>query len=157
MGGLEVSKDVNYSLEEIGDRLAIQSVIARYVHALDSGDIELLDDVFLSDAEFDLTSAGGLRGSWPELKSYFSNEHRAKFARDFHLFSNVLVEFDEGRATAQTRSKVINPRVLPHADGSAALGEIAVGVYQDSWRRSPDGWRIARRVWTRAFVLQVSA
>jgi ketosteroid isomerase-like protein len=50
-----MTTDDPYSPGEIADRLAIEQVIARYVHALDARDYDALDDVFCPDARFDLT------------------------------------------------------------------------------------------------------
>jgi SnoaL-like domain len=66
-----VATDSPYCLDEIADRLAIEQVIARYVHALDARDYDTLDDVFLPDARFDLTEAGGIAGPWVEVKRYY--------------------------------------------------------------------------------------
>jgi hypothetical protein len=146
-----VTKDAEFSLGEIADRLAIQHVIARYVHAIDSHDIETLDDVFLPDAEFDLTSAGGLKSSWPDIKVFFQTGHQERFAIDFHLFSNTKIDFDENRTGAVSSTKVFNPRRVAAHD-TAEYQEFAVGVYRDTWRKVGDGWRIAQRVWTRTLV-----
>ena len=54
-----MATDGLFSLDEIADRLAIEQVIARYVHALDARDYDALDDVFLPDTCFDLTEGGG--------------------------------------------------------------------------------------------------
>jgi hypothetical protein len=53
-----LATDRPYSPDEVADRLEIEQVIARYVHALDARDYDILDDVFLPDTRFDLTEAG---------------------------------------------------------------------------------------------------
>ncbi len=72
-----MATDGSYSLDEIADRLAIGQVIARYVHALDARDYDTLDDVFLPDTRFDLTEAGGIAGSWVEVKRYYQDNLEA--------------------------------------------------------------------------------
>jgi hypothetical protein len=92
-----MATDGLYSLDEIADRLGIEQVIARYVHALDARDYDALDDVFLPDTCFDLTEGGGIAGSWTEVKRYYQDNLEA-FADYQHVFSNVLLEFDTAAA-----------------------------------------------------------
>ena len=143
--------DQPYGIEEIADRLAIQDVLSRYVHALDSREIDVLDDVFTPDADFDLSQAGGKIAPWREIKKYFEGDHQRRFELDFHLFSNIKIEFAKGRDTATTRSKVFNPRGTRQPDGSL-VHSIAVGFYEDEWVRTPDGWRVKKRTWYRSFA-----
>jgi len=142
--------DGSYSAGEIADRLAIEQVIARYVHALDARDYDRLDDVFLPDTRFDLTEAGGIAGSWVEVKRYYQ-ENLEAFVDYQHVFSNVLLEFDAERRAARSRSKVINPCGTMGSDGKRHHFEI-VGAYEDSWRRVPEGWRIAERTWRHGWI-----
>jgi hypothetical protein len=145
-----VATDHLYSADEIADRLAIGQVIARYVHALDARDYDTLDDVFLPDARFDLREAGGIAGSWAEVKRYYQDNLEA-FVDYQHVFSNVLLEFDADRRAARSRSKVINPCGMMGGDGKLHHFEI-VGACEDSWRRVPDGWRIAQRTWRHGWI-----
>lgn len=145
-----MATDSPYSLDEIADRLAIEQVIARYVHALDARDYDTLDDVFLPDARFDLTEAGGIAGSWVEVKRYYQDNLGA-FVDYQHVFSNVLLEFEAERRTARSRSKVINPCGMMGGDGELHHFEV-VGWYEDGWRRVPDGWRITERTWRHGWI-----
>lgn len=145
-----MAADSPYSPRETADRLAIEQVIARYVHALDARDYDRLDDVFLPDARFDLSEAGGIVGSWLEVKRYYQ-DNLAAFADYQHAFANVLLEFDAGGSSARSRSKVINPCGMVGGDGTLHHFEI-VGVYEDSWRRVPDGWRITERTWRHGWI-----
>ena len=57
-------------LTEIADRLEIQDVYARYVHAVDKADYATLEErVFTSDATFDYSQADGPVISWSELRA----------------------------------------------------------------------------------------
>ena len=71
-----MATDRPFSLEEIADRLAIEYVIARYVHALDARDYDALDDAFMPDTWFDLTEAGGITGSSVKVKRVLPGEPR---------------------------------------------------------------------------------
>ncbi|MCU1415652.1 MAG: hypothetical protein JWN80_2992 [Microbacteriaceae bacterium] len=150
-----VVTDLPYSQGELADRIAIEAVLARYVHALDRHEIDLLDDVFLPEAKFDLSSSGGPVARWDSMKKFFRDEYAHRYAADFHLFSSIAIEFDQLRSTATSRSKVFNPRRLLGREPSAH--EIAVGVYTDSWRKVADGWRIEARVWARALLIPIPA
>jgi hypothetical protein len=141
--------DSPYTSAELADRLAIEQVIARYVHALDARDYDRLDDVFLPDTRFDLSEAGGIVGSWLEVKRYYQ-DNLAAFVDYQHAFTNVLLEF-HGRRRAHSRSKVINPCGMIGGDGELHHFEV-VGAYEDDWRRVPDGWRIAERTWRQGWI-----
>ena len=145
-----MATDSPYSPEEIADRLAIEQVIARYVHALDARDYDALDDVFAADARFDLTEAGGIAGSWAEVKKYYQDNLGA-FADYQHVFANVLVEFDAGRRGARSRAKVINPCGMTGSDGALHHFEVT-GSCEDVWRRVPDGRRITGRTWRHGWI-----
>jgi hypothetical protein len=145
-----MATDYPYSLGEISDRLAIDQVIARYVHALDARDYDTLDDVFMPETRFDLTEAGGIADSWIEVKRYYQDNLEA-FIDYQHVFSNVLLEFDIGRQGARSRSKVINPCGMLGGDGKLHHFEV-VGWYEDGWRRMPDGWRIIERTWRHGWI-----
>ena len=56
------------SLEEISDRLEIQHRINLYCHALDNGEWDELDEVFLSDAMMDFSCLGLAPLTWREMK-----------------------------------------------------------------------------------------
>ena len=143
--------DPEYSLAEVADRLAIEQVIARYVHAIDLRDYDALDDVFTPDAVFDLAAAGGINGTWAaEIKPWYAANLEA-FALYFHAFTNVRLDLDADRTGAASRSKVINPAAMRGEDGELHHFEI-VGAYEDRWRRTADGWRIAERTWIHGWI-----
>lgn len=160
-----MTADKPMSIDEVVDRMAIQDVLARYVHAIDQRDWDDLDNVFLPGTRFDLTTAGSIAAPWSEVKPHLKT-NLARFVRDFHHFSSIKIDFGPDGNTASTKSKVINPRGLQRAggdgsgtDGSGGAGggeelryEMAFGVYYDQWRRTGDGWRITERVWKRAFL-----
>jgi 3-phenylpropionate/cinnamic acid dioxygenase small subunit len=137
-------------LDHVEARLAIYDVMAHYVHALDDRDYDALDSVFTPDAMFDLTTAGGIRDSWPVVKRWFaSNLH--VFVDYFHLIGNIRISFDDGGETARTRSKVINPCGLKGEDGRVHHFE-TIGSYDDVWVCTPDGWRISERTWNHGWI-----
>jgi hypothetical protein len=144
-------KDEPLSAQEVADRLAIEGVIARYVHGLDAGRIDDLDDVFAPDAHVNLSSAGLPDVDWPDMKRYFETRHQETFPIDHHLFGNFLFDFDPDGVTATTRYKVVNVRTV-RQDGAPDRAETVVGFYTDTWKRREDGWRIVDRVWKRRMI-----
>ena len=65
-------------LQEISDSIEIQDLLTRYCNAIDSKKYEMLDSVFTQDAIIDYTSAGGIRGTLPEIR-HGSPRHLACF------------------------------------------------------------------------------
>ena len=132
-------------LNEIGDRLEIQDVYARYVHAVDRADYETLADrVFTSDASFDYSQANGPVLSWDELRAIDMFGGNG-FEHIFHITSNLVVDFDESRASATCCSKTFNPWARD-VDGRATAFQVH-GTYYAVVVRTERGWRIASRRW----------
>lgn len=140
----------NNNLDELVSRIAIQDTLARYAYAIDRRDFDVLDDIFLPDAYFDLSSGAGVAGTWPQIRAHLQRG-LASFVLDFHHFSSIVVEFGAEPGTATSESKVINPRTRRDDEGRLHR-EVAFGVYHDRWRRTGRDWRIAERVWRRAWV-----
>ena len=55
---------------EVLDRLAIREVLAKYMLAMRTHDLDLMDDVFTADAVIDYTAIGGSRAPWSETKPW---------------------------------------------------------------------------------------
>lgn len=123
------------------DRLAIQDVLTRYAHALDSRQPALLEQVFLADADIDYRAAGGVRGGLQEWQDWL-HPSMARFDSWQHLLANFVIEVDGDRATALTRC--YNPLQGHREDGSRYVVH-AGARYEDELVRTEAGWRIARR------------
>lgn len=142
--------DAEYSAREVADRLAIAEQINRYVWALDDHQYDLMDDVFLPECRFDMTSAGGIKGTWKaDVKAYFDENLRA-FENYIHTFTNVQITFGEDGDTAVSRSKVLNPCGL-RIDGKLRHFE-TTGEYRDNWVRTPEGWRVQERTFVLSHI-----
>jgi 3-phenylpropionate/cinnamic acid dioxygenase small subunit len=130
------------STQQISDRIEIDDLLIRYARAIDSRDWALLDTCFTPDAWVDYTSSGGVKGKYPEVRAWLEKA-LAPFAAMMHFLGNTTLELAGDRAHARTY--VINPMGFPKPDGS--LHVFTVGAhYVDELVRSPDGWRIAKRV-----------
>lgn len=127
--------------QDVLDRLEIESVLRRYAWALDAREFDRLDDVFTHDASLDYTTAGGIKGSYGEVKAWLARV-LPHFAAYQHLISNVEVTVSGDTATS--RAAFYNPMGHDRADGTRAYFHCG-GEYHDHWVRTDDGWRIDDR------------
>jgi hypothetical protein len=137
-------------LREISDRLEIQELFARYSHAIDTMDWDLLDEVFTVDADIDYTTMGGIRGGLAAQKEFLAANLPTLFKPGYqHMVSNTLFEIDGD--TARTRTLCFNPMVLEDQ-----VRVLFCGLwYRDVLRRVDGRWRIAERVEDRGWMLDV--
>ena len=137
------------SIEEISDRLEIQELFARYSHAIDSKQFDLLRDVFTPDAWIDYTATGGAKGALEEIIAYLK-EVLPGFPAYQHLVANCIIELDGDTATSRTMCH--NPMVLAQGEDGRIAQMMVVGLwYVDELVRTPAGWRIRQRVEEQSF------
>jgi 3-phenylpropionate/cinnamic acid dioxygenase small subunit len=136
---------VGYTPQEVADRAEIHDVIVRYGWAIDTKDWDLLDRCFTEDAYLDYTSnPGGKEGPYPKVRAWLAKVMSA-FPVTQHLMANIDVNLDGDRAIVRTM--VTNPQGAATREGP--LHFFYVGArYDDDFVRTPDGWRIAKRVET---------
>jgi SnoaL-like domain len=125
------------------DRLEIDDLLLRYATAIDARNWDLLDSVFTEDAHLDYRSAGGIAGSFPEVRRWLS-EVLPIFTWTQHLVVNRVVEIDPSGDMARARSIFQNPNQCL-VDGEPWLFTVG-GCYHDKLQRHPVGWRITTRV-----------
>jgi hypothetical protein len=133
------------SLEEISDRLEIQQLLVAYSTAIDNRKFDALDQVFTPDAYIDYRAMGGVDGQFPEVKKWLS-----EVLPNFPAYSHLLGNFDVRVAgdTAASRTLCFNPMVL----GGENQQVLFCGLwYDDEFVRTPEGWRMTRRVETKCF------
>ena len=125
------------------DFIAIQQLLAAYVFAIDARDYDALDSVFVHGATVDYRAAGGAAGTWPKVKAWLKGA-LAPFPLTQHLIGLPLIRLDGDRASARTM--LFNPMrtAQPHGDQLFFVG----CTYVDDLVRTPEGWRIAKRVET---------
>ncbi|HEX4586754.1 MAG TPA: nuclear transport factor 2 family protein [Mycobacterium sp.] len=133
------------SLEEISDRFEIQQLLIDYSTAIDKRRFDDLDRVFTEDAYIDYREMGGIDGRFPDVKAWL-----AQTLPNFPAYSHMLGNFDvriDGD-TASSRTILFNPMVL----GGERNQILFCGLwYEDEFVRTPDGWRMSRRVETKCF------
>lgn len=133
------------SLEEISDRLEIQQLLIDYSTAIDRKRFDDLDRVFTPDAYIDYRVTGGIDGHFPEVKAWLK-EVLPNFPAYAHMLGNFDVRIDGD--TASSRTICFNPMVM-----GGDMGQIYfVGIwYVDEFVRTPNGWRMTRRVEEKCF------
>jgi hypothetical protein len=146
------------SIEQISDRIEIEDLLQRYTAAIDAKDWDLLDTVFASDATLDYTSSGGPVGPYPEVKAWLQRA-LALFPMTHHMIGKSTISLDGDRA--QCRSIFYNPMGMSVgddgrfvADGSGSGQHVFVvgGFYNDTCARTPDGWRIVKKVEEQSYL-----
>lgn len=138
------------SLAEISDRLEIQQLLVDYSTAIDRRQFDDLDAVFTPDAYIDYRAMGGIDGHYPEVKAWLAEVLRA-FPAYAHMLGNfdVRITYDpDGQDTASSRTICFNPMVL---DGLSPQVLFCGLWYDDQFVRTPEGWRMTRRVETKCF------
>jgi 3-phenylpropionate/cinnamic acid dioxygenase small subunit len=129
-------------LGQLADRLEIEEVLTRYAWALDAKNFDELDDVFTPDAHIDYTSAGGIKGPFPEVKAWLASV-LPHFPAYQHLVTNKRIEVDGD--TARSVAAFYNPMMQAKPDGSTSFFYVG-GEYHDQLVRTELGWRISERI-----------
>ncbi|EKF24345.1 snoaL-like domain protein [Mycolicibacterium hassiacum DSM 44199] len=135
------------SLQEISDRLEIQQLLIDYSTAIDRKNFDALDRVFTPDAYIDYRVSGGIDGRYPEVKAWLK-QVLPNFPAYYHMLGNVDIRFDPSGDRATSRAICFNPMVM----GGESNQIYFVGIwYEDELVRTPDGWRMTRRVEAKCF------
>jgi hypothetical protein len=141
------------SVEELAHRIAIQDLLTHYCTAIDSMHLDKLDEVFTPDAHIDYTSAGGVKGTFPEVKVWLQKA-LSLFPTTQHLVANFEITIDGDQATS--RCMFYNPMTLPVSQEENADLRVLYfgGYYNDELILTPEGWRIRQCIedtaWTDA-------
>ncbi len=124
----------------MADREDIIDLINLYGLAMDSQRWDLFDRIFAEtcDADYGATSHWTDRA---QFKADFGSFHQL-FDATQHVMSNHLVTVTGDRASSLTYGMW---RLIRHAAGDPPVWD-GTGYYDDTWLRTPEGWRIAKRV-----------
>lgn len=128
--------------QQLADRLEIQDLLTRYATAIDTRDWDLFTSCFTADAFIDYTAVGGIKGSLPVVRAWLA-EVLAGFAMTQHLVTNFDIRIDGD--VAECRSCLFNPMGMNDDEGNLVVF-LEGGYYYDSLVRTPEGWRIRKRV-----------
>jgi len=113
-----------------------------YSYYADTGRMDVWSQLFAEDAEL---VVGGVTqsGRAAILKSVSGPRGEIQ---SIHAISNVRI--DVVSAAEATGSVYITAYMAPKANGAATMATITpmvVGIYEDAYRKTADGWRFARR------------
>jgi len=121
----------------IEDHLAIQQLVARYSHAIDSGDGRGWAETFVEDGVLD---AGLLQLEGRDALRSFADSFPSSVRAPRHIATNLVIEGDGD--TAQLRAYV----QLYVLAGDPPRQEIsASGTYTDTLVKQDGQWRFVRR------------
>jgi 3-phenylpropionate/cinnamic acid dioxygenase small subunit len=127
----------------LADRLEIEDLLTHYATIIDGRHWDAFGTVFTADATLDYRSAGGIRGTLPEVAEWLATVLPV-FTWTQHLVFNRAVSLTRGADHATSRADFQNP------NGAVVDGQpwffLVGGAYHDRLVRTPDGWRIAHRV-----------
>jgi hypothetical protein len=133
------------NLAEISDRFEIQQLMVDYSAAIDGKQFDDLDKVFTPNAYIDYRVTGGIDGRYPEVKAWLA-QVLPNFPAYYHMLGNFDVRLNGDTATSRTIC--FNPMVM----GGDKQQIYFVGIwYVDEFVRTPEGWRMSRRVEEKCF------
>jgi 3-phenylpropionate/cinnamic acid dioxygenase small subunit len=119
------------------DRLAIHELLSLYGHLIDQRRWDDLAQVFAENMVFDATSFGQtLTTSRRELIERWRTD-LSMHPLAHHVTNIVITEDSDGTV-----------RVLSKAIGVGRKGRVGSATYDDVVVRTPEGWRLSRRVAT---------
>jgi ketosteroid isomerase-like protein len=127
----------------VDDIAAITALVHRYADLLDGGDIEGVVELF-ADATWRSAATGDVRRGHDEIKQVYDRVILYDgIPRTRHLMTNLIIEIDEGSDEASGR---LSFTVLQGVDRGEPIAAVVSGQYHDRYRRGPDGWHFADRL-----------
>jgi hypothetical protein len=129
------------TIQEISDRLEINDLHARYVHAADDRDPAALDSIFLPHITFDWSFTGGEKMTYLEARDGLAFRGDL-FPWSFHVCTNIRVDLDAGGESASVKSKTLCPMGREGGSSGRAVMFQMQGSYVDRLERTEGGWRI---------------
>ena len=131
----------------VEDRLAILEMIGHYSRTYDGKDADGYAELFTEDAVFEVYA-----GREKPLLHCGSREAIREWARALHeempdgyqsRHDQTGTIFEQlGPDSARTTTMLLGTRRYPGDESPRISG---TGIYHDEWRKTPDGWRFARR------------
>ena len=124
----------------VADLLDVQRATHVYARGLDRFDPQEAASAFTDDAVWDATAVGLERLEGIAAIRGFFERDAAAIADQFHVITNHVVDLDDDGTTARGTNYVFSEG---HTRSGAAFKAIALN--EDTYRRTPAGWRIATR------------
>jgi 3-phenylpropionate/cinnamic acid dioxygenase small subunit len=140
-----VTDDTAARVRALEDRAEINDLIIRYAEAVDNRDNATLANCFTDDAEATFAGVPVPGRGGDAVVAFLSSlgggaPRPATPIKTSHLFMNVVVTLDGDEADARSSASVYSVRGEPEQVRIRGIS------YHDRMRRTPDGWRIAKRV-----------
>lgn len=123
------------------DRIEITELLARYADMVDRRDWRRMDRLFALEATIDFRPLGGPHGPFREMLAWLDRALDS-WPRALHLITNVVVDLDGDRASAQCYFHV--PYARETQDGNQYTITDS-GRFLDRLIRTAEGWRIVER------------
>jgi hypothetical protein len=126
------------SPDQLADIHAVEQLLYRYAIAIDTRDLDALDEIFTPDAHLDMSVAGSLTPAQYKAKAAVE---LAKLDATHHLIASPVVTVDGDVASAHTYYQA------QHARQGCPGGPLLMvgGWIDDELVRTPAGWRIRAR------------
>jgi hypothetical protein len=139
-------------LRAVEDRFEILNLIANHPPAADTGTGAWYRDAFLPDAVTDLGGGKAARGNETIGATVERDEHQAAMAQGLAHFAGLPhIEIDGDTAVVTSYLQILTPNVSAEPAALAGHGTSKgfrvhrVGANRWELRRTPQGWKIARR------------
>lgn len=118
-------------------------LVTAYARATDLGEGAAAAALFTQDGQLDMPGGRSFRGR-EEIARRIAEQPPQQVSR--HVITNIAIEpHSADRATGVLYLTMYRGQ-RPEPGGTAALdGPYLVGEYEDEYRRTAEGWRIARR------------
>jgi 3-phenylpropionate/cinnamic acid dioxygenase small subunit len=127
----------------VGDVEEITALVYRYAELLDGGDLEGVVRLF-DGATWRSAATGEVRQTPEEVRAVYDRVILYEGTpRTRHLMTNLSIEFDDGGDAASGRCYFT---VLQGVVSTEPIQTILAGRYHDRYRRTPEGWRFADRL-----------
>jgi hypothetical protein len=132
--------DRRYDLAELQDRAAIADLYDRQLAAAEAWDLDAYDTTFGPDARIDMSDFGQGVLAYPDYRAWLASLQPVMVQAQ-RITGGLRLQLDGDTAT--TRVPTACFVTMQFGDDRTS---ISTGIfYNDSLRRTPDGWRIVER------------
>jgi ketosteroid isomerase-like protein len=136
-----IARDAATDIRVLQDRLDIAANLSRYTYGCDTKDYDLIASAFLPAASIDYDSLPPFEHGFPDfLTSVRQTLAQLKSTQHFVGNLDVSVDGDHAHCTSYVQATHV-------ADNGHMF--TGAGRYDDDLIRTPDGWKIAARVFRR--------
>ena len=129
-------------IQQTSDVLELRNLVARLAQLADTGELDEYIQIFTEDASWESATLGTRRGHADILQG--ARERRASGvsgpgAHTLHVITTTSIQLAGDAATGQSY-------FLFYVNAHEAPELSIMGIYDDEFRRTPQGWKLARRV-----------